>query len=134
MEEGFFEIEIRDDLIPVERQILEALNRVLFELHTLKCEVRKLAKNDAALTQVVADLAQAYTEDFNALEAQIAALAVAQQNDDDAAQDAAVASLQALVVTMKANTVAANAAVAVLQTPPDTSTATAGDSSAAPAS
>lgn len=118
MDEVFVGIEIRDE-IPVERQIVAALNRVLFDLHTLKCEVRKLAKNDAALTQVVADLAQAYTEDFNALQTQIAALATAQQNDDDAAEDAAVASLQTLVAIMKTNTAAANAAVAALQTPAD---------------
>jgi hypothetical protein len=110
------EIEIREEL-PVLVQVVELLDQVLRSLRELKDEVRKLATQDAALTQVVIDLNQAYTDDFNALEAQVTALTTAQANGDDPAEDAAVASLQTLVGTMKTNTAAATAAIAAL-TPP----------------
>jgi hypothetical protein len=115
------ENEIREEL-PVLAQVLGLLDQVLHDLRELKDEVRKLATNDAALTQVVIDLNKAYTDDFNALEAQVAALTTAQANDDDAAEDAAVANLQALVSTMKTNTAAATAAIAPL-TPPSAAAA-----------
>ena len=74
--EEFIEIEFREDL-PVERQILAALNRVARDLHTLKYEVWKMsttavtkdqldaalqnllqaeAARDAAVTQALTDL------------------------------------------------------------------------------
>lgn len=125
------EIEIRAEDGLVGRRILGALGLVLHELRTLRNEVRTLATNDAALTQVVSDLAQAYADDYTALEAQIAALTAAQQNDDDAAEDAAVTGLQTLVATMKTNTAAANAAVAALNPPPAAAAPAAGDGSTA---
>jgi hypothetical protein len=115
---GRIDIEIRENLPVLLAQVLELLDQVLHDLRELKDEVRKLAMNDAALTQVVIDLNQAYTDDFNALEAQVTALTTAQANGDDPAEDAAVANLQALVATMKTNTAAAAAAIAPLNPPP----------------
>jgi hypothetical protein len=124
--------EIRDvTAVPLEVQVMRMLCGISRDLHKLRKEVRQLAQNDAALTAVVVSLAAAYSADFAALEAQITALTNAQQNEDDPAEDAAIASLQALVTTMQTNTAAANAAVAALNPPPAASTT--GDSTTAPA-
>lgn len=103
--------------------ILQSLMLLHRNINALRDEVKILATNDAQLTQVVTDIVADYAALSSAISAEIAALTAANENGDDAAQDTAIANLQALDVTIKANTAAAQAAIAPVVDP-----APAGDS------
>lgn len=118
------EIKVRIEGLVAER-IFEKLELILGiqgnmyrEIKQLQLEVKKLANQDAALTQVVTDLVSAFTDNTTAVQAEIAAIQAQITPGDDPVVDTAVANLQALVDTMKASTAAAQAAVAPPATPP----------------
>ena len=102
---------------PGSQDAWDVLDAVLCELRQLKEEVMKMANNDAALTQVVSDLVDAFTANTTAVEAEIAALQKATTPGDDPVVDTAIFNLQSLVTTIKQSTAAAQAAIAPAPAP-----------------
>lgn len=93
------------------------------KINQLSAEVKLMASNDAALTQAVQDLLSAQTDNFTALDAEVASLKGAQSGSDtpDPVIDTAVTNIETIVANLKASTAAAQAAIA--PPPPDSGAA-----------
>lgn len=124
-----FQNEIRGrDPRPGSLTVMEMLDLIYYELRQNREEVKQLADQDAALTQVVTDLASAFDDNTTAIEAEIAKIQSSVTPGDDPVVDTAITNLQTLVATMKASTAAAQAAIA----PPASNDAPAASTDPAP--
>ena len=79
---------------------------------TLLQEIRRMATNDAALTQAVQDLLDAYQANTTALEAEIDAMKTRGLDGADPAITASVSKIENIVAQMKQSTADAQSAIA----------------------
>jgi hypothetical protein len=116
--------------------VLELLLHTNRKINLLTQEVRIMASNDAALTQAVQDLLSAQTDNFAALDAEVASLKGAQSGSDspDPVIDTAVTNIETIVTNLKASTAAAQAAIAPAPGTGSTDAPVDGDSPTATAS
>lgn len=100
----------------------QALGWVLFlagqnsrNTHELTEEIRRMATNDAQLTQAVTDLLNGYNDLTTAIANEVAALKNKGLDGADPAISTAVTSIEGLVAQMQQATAAASAAIAPAQ-------------------